>query len=232
MAPRHLQPPSRTTDTRPATPFAWAKEIGSIFVAALALSTILRAFVFQVFWIPSPSMHDTLIENDKIVVSRLAGLTDSIERGDIVVFHDELGWISASSSSANPLYTLGEFLGLLPGGGDQTLVKRVIAVGGDRVSCGDDGIIHVNGVALNEPYVSGGQVPSSIPFDVTVPEGSLWVMGDNRANSADSRYHMGVGQTPFVPVSSVVGTVSAIIWPLDRFAWGLSANEVFSGVDR
>lgn len=230
-APRHLRPEPRPGGEGPQGALGWVKEIGLVLLIALVISTVLRAFVVQVFWIPSPSMHDTLVENDKIAVSRISALTGDIERGDVVVFHDELGWLGGASHSSNPLLALGEFIGIVPAGGEQTLVKRVIGVGGDHVACGDDGVIRVNGVALDETYIAAGQLASTLPFDVTVPEGSLWVMGDNRGNSADSRYHQGEGETPFVPVSSVVGTVQAIIWPLDRATWGLSAHEVFAGVD-
>lgn len=231
LAPRHL-PRGWAEDEAPDGVLGWLKEIALVVVIAMLISTLLRAFIVQVFWIPSPSMHDTLVENDKIAVSRIDALTGSIHRGDVVVFHDELGWLPASPAGTNPVRRFGEFVGFLPAGGEQTLVKRVIGVGGDRVKCCTaDGRIEVNGVPLDETYLAKGQVPSQTPFDVVVPEGSLWVMGDNRGNSADSRYHRGEGETPFVPVSAVVGTVRAVIWPLDRVALGLSARDVFSKVE-
>lgn len=233
LTPRHLARPDRVADPGPQGVLGWAKEVGLVLLIAVVISSLLRAFVVQVFWIPSPSMHDTLVENDKIAVSRVDALTGSIERGDVVVFHDELGWLSGSTSQVSPLQKLGEFIGFVPAGGEQTLVKRVIGVGGDRVQCCTaDGRITVNGVPLDETYLAAGQVPSTVPFDVTVPEGSLWVMGDNRGNSADSRYHQGEGETPFVPVSAVVGTVQAVIWPIDRWRVGFSAPEVFAGVGK
>lgn len=213
-------------------PLALLRELGLVLVIALVISTLLRAFVVQVFWIPSPSMNDTLKVDDKIAVSRIDGLRGTIERGDVVVFHDSLGWISTPAQSRTALQTIGEFVGLVPSGGEQTLVKRVIGIGGDRVSCGDDGVLKVNGVAIDEPYLAPGQVPSAFPFDVVVPEGTLWVMGDNRGNSADSRYHQGEGQSPFVPVSSVVGTVQAVIWPISNWKWGLSEPGPFAGASR
>lgn len=213
-------------------PLALLRELGLVLVIALVISTLLRAFVVQVFWIPSPSMNDTLKVDDKIAVSRIDGLRGTIEQGDVVVFHDSLGWISAPAQSRTALQTIGEFVGLVPSGGEQTLVKRVIGIGGDRVSCGDDGVLKVNGVAIDEPYLAPGQVPSAFPFDVVVPEGTLWVMGDNRGNSADSRYHQGEGQSPFVPVSSVVGTVQAVIWPVSNWKWGLSEPGPFAGASR
>ncbi len=213
-------------------PLAFLRELGLVLVTSLLISTLLRAFVVQVFWIPSPSMNDTLMVDDKIAVSRIDGLRGTIERGDVVVFHDALGWISNPTQSRTLLQTVGEFIGIIPSGGEQTLVKRVIGVGGDHVSCGEDGVVRVNGVVIDEPYLAPGQLPSSFPFDVIVPEDTLWVMGDNRGNSADSRYHQGAGQTPFVPVSSVVGTVQAVIWPVTHWKWGLSEPGPFAGVNQ
>lgn len=212
-------------------PLVWLREILVIVVVALVISSLLRAFIVQVFWIPSPSMRNTLVEDDRIAVSRVDALRTNIHRGDVVVFDDTLGWLGAKENSApSMLRRLGQFTGFVPGGGEQTLVKRVIGVGGDRVTCATaNGKVSVNGVELDETYVLGGQVPcGERTFDVVVPEGHLWVMGDNRSNSADSRYHMGSGQSPYVPVSSVVGTVQAIIWPLSRWSTDIAHPEVFA----
>ena len=214
-------------------PRAWVREIGLIVLVALIISSLLRAFVVQVFWIPSPSMRNTLIEDDRIAVSRIAALRHDVQRGDVVVFRDDLGWLPAASADSNWLEDIGEFVGVLPDDGEQTLVKRVIGVAGDRVSCEGSGQpVMVNGVPIEESaYVADGQTPSTAAFDVTVPDGHLWVMGDNRANSADSRYHMGEGESPFIGVDSVVGTVSAVIWPTDRWTTDISHREAFAGVE-
>lgn len=220
---------------RRRNPLTWLREIFTIVIVALIISTLLRAFVVQVFWIPSPSMKNTLIENDRIAVSRIDALTGNIRRGDVVVFHDDLNWLSSGEQSpagmAKFLTGFGEFVGFIPSGGEQTLVKRVIGVGGDRVTCCTaNGNLTVNGQEINETYVADGQVASAKTFDVTVPEGTLWVMGDNRGNSADSRFHMGEGSSPFVSTTSVVGTVQAIIFPFNRWSTDIGHREVFSHV--
>ena len=230
LAPQHLPKAQEPAELEPLGFLGWIKEMLSVILVAAIISALLRAFVFQVFWIPSPSMRDTLVEHDKIVVSRIDAWTGSIQRGDVVVFHDELGWLRSSHGSS-PLRRVGEFFGIVPAGDEQTLVKRVIGIGGDRVKCcSTDGKVMINGVEISETYIAEGQAASTIPFDVTVPEGHLWVMGDNRGNSADSRYHMGEGQSPFVPQKSVVGTVWAIIWPVSRWTTDIGHREVFAVV--
>lgn len=212
-------------------PLNWLREMAIIIICALVISSLLRAFLVQVFWIPSASMRNTLIEHDRIAVSRVSQYTGDIQRGDVVVFDDTLGWLSKNDTkSSSPLRKVAEFTGILPAGGEQTLVKRVIGLGGDHVTCCTaEGKIEVNGVAISEPYLASSGPASSMTFDVTVPEGHLWVMGDNRTNSADSRYHMGNGQSPYVPESAVVGRAFAVIWPTNRLTW-LGDRSVFSGV--
>ena len=153
-------------------PWVWLREILVIIVVALVISSLLRAFIVQVFWIPSPSMRNTLVEDDRIAVSRVDALRSNIHRGDVVVFDDTLGWLGTTEvSSQSVVRRLGEFTGFVPAGGEQTLVKRVIGVGGDRVTCvSATGKVSVNGVEIDEPYVANGQVPcGERTFDVTVP---------------------------------------------------------------
>jgi signal peptidase I len=140
------------------------------------------------------------------------------ERGDVVVFEDPGGWLDApaASGTTNPVTRALEIFGLYPTGGH--LVKRVIGVGGDRVRCCDaKGRMVVNGVPLNEQeYLAAGQQPSMIDFDIKVEPGYIWVQGDNRSNSADSRVHLGDPGGGQVPVDDVVGKVFSVVWPISH----------------
>jgi signal peptidase I len=184
---------------------------------ALVLAVVIKAFLMQAFYIPSASMDDTLVQNDRILVQKVSYWGGGgPQRGDVVVFADPGGWLGAAQSdaSANPVTGALEKVGLYPTGGH--LVKRVIGVGGDEVKCCDNrGRITVNGVPLNEKsYLGPGQQPSTIDFDVKVRKGYLWVQGDNRSNSADSRVHLGDPGGGQVPADDVVGKVFAVVWPL------------------
>jgi signal peptidase I len=185
---------------------------------ALVLAVVIKAFFVQAFYIPSGSMNDTLVLDDRILVQKVSYWTGEPERGDIVVFSDPGGWLNPDEvRSANSPVARGlEMFGLYPTGGH--LVKRVIGVGGDRVVCCDSaGRITVNGVPLHEgSYLAAGEKPSLIRFDVKVPDGYLWVQGDNRSNSADSRVHLGDPGGGFIPADDVVGKVFMVVWPWDH----------------
>ncbi len=193
------------------------QEMIVLLAIALGLAIVLKSLFVQAFYIPSASMHNTLIENDRILVEKPSYWFGEPQRGDIVVFDDPGGWLSASERvSTNPVTRLMEFVGLYPSGNH--LVKRVIGIGGDHVQCCDKkGRIRINGTPINESeYLPPGVRPSDQPFDVRVPQGDLWVMGDNRPESADSRAHIGDPGGGFIPVDDVVGKVFVTVWPLDR----------------
>ena len=214
------------------SPLAWLREIGIILLVAFCVSAFLRAFIVQVFWIPSPSMAETLSVKDRISVSRISAWTGNVDRGDVVVFDDANGWLEPDESEglAGVLRKIGEFSGFVPADGKQILVKRIIGMPGDRVECcSTSNKISVNGVEITEPYLPAGTIPSTISFDVVVPEGHVWVMGDNRSNSSDSRYHIADGQNPFIPMSAIVGRANAVIWPSAHWR-GLGDREVFANV--
>lgn len=213
-------------------------EVTAIIVIGLLVTSVLRAFVFQLFEVPSGSMENTLQVNDKIVAQRIAG----IQRGDVVVFADANGWLSGRYNPG-PVRRVFEFVGILPNSGDGHLVKRVIGMPGDRVRCCDaEGRLTVNGYALDESaylYADGsGMVePADVPFEVIVPEGHMFVVGDHRNASGDSRCHLQsiprqggeAGSAAFVPLDAVVGSVPLIISPLHRLQ-RLHRPEVYSGV--
>jgi signal peptidase I len=193
-----------------------------LLAIALVLAIGIKYFFVQAFYIPSPSMEPMFIKNDRILVQKVSYWGDKDpKRGDIVVFKDPDHWLGDDEvrKASNPVTKTLEAVGLYPSGGH--LVKRVIGIGGDRVKCCDpQGRITVNGKALDESsYLPKGTLPSEDNFDVRVPEDHLWVMGDNRTNSADSRAHMGDPGGGYVSDNLVVGKVWALIWPWKRAKW-------------
>ena len=192
-----------------------------LLAIALVLAIGIKYFFVQAFYIPSPSMEPMFIKNDRILVQKWSYWRGEPQRGDIVVFADPGGWLygEETKQSTNALTKVLTHIGLYPSGGH--LVKRVIAVGGDRVDCsGPQGPLKVNGHALSEKsYLPRGTQPCmgfGGNFHVRVPSGHLWVMGDNRGDSADSRAHMGDPGGGFVDKDLVVGKVFALVWPWSR----------------
>ncbi|UVI34875.1 signal peptidase I [Brevibacterium spongiae] len=204
-------------------------ETVAIIVIALLISTALKTWVVRSFYIPSESMMTTLQVDDRVLVNQLAPRFGPANRGDIVVFDDPDHWLSAADTveyTPNPIL---EFIGLAPSDAGNQLIKRVIGVGGDTIECCDaEGRLMVNGEPIDETYLDEGTAPSEVDFKVTVPEGRYWVMGDNRGNSADSRYHMDT--EPFVAEEDMVGTVFLINWPFKHFSWVSNPEDVFADV--
>ena len=201
---------------------AWLRETAIIVVSALVLSWLIKTFLVQAFFIPTASMEQTLMVGDRVLTSKLAPGPLELHRGDVVVFKDPGGWLTAAPVQRpawqEALTAAATFVGLLPQDAGEHLIKRVIGLPGDTVACCDaDGRVTVNGVPLDEPYLAEGAVPSLTPFEVVVPEDGLWVMGDNRANSQDSRYKQGNPGGGSIPLDNVVGTAFVTVWPVDRW---------------
>ena len=203
---------------------SFLKEFPFLIVVALVVSLFIKTFIVQFFFIPSGSMENTLQIDDRVAVNRLPFISNNIKRGDVVVFRDPDNWLPAADVSNSPLVIAKAkaalvAVGVLPNPAKQYLVKRVVGVAGDRViCCTNTGTITVNGEEMNEPYVFDGNVPSDMNFDVTVPKGKLWVMGDHRGASADSRYHQDDINKGFVPLNRVTGRVLAVIWPIKNIS--------------
>jgi signal peptidase I len=213
------------------------RETAIIVVSALVLSWLIKSLLVQAFYIPSPSMHDTLVEGDRVMVSRLVPRVLDIHRGDIVVFKDPGNWLETyvppdRGPIGNAVVTGLTAVGLMPQDTGEHLIKRVIGTPGDHVSCEGDGApVVVNGVPLDETsYIRPGEVPSKNAFDEVVPEGMLFVMGDNRGDSADSRAHLGSPGGGFVPIDNVVGTAFATVWPFPHATWHRNPGDVFAQV--
>ena len=211
-----------------------------IVFAALVVSFLIKTFLIRSFFIPTDSMDTTLVRDDRIIVSQLHGGPLELSRGDVIVFVDPGGWLSVQTgvSEDDPLTRLLDgisvFVGLSSPNDNEHLVKRLIGLPGDTVECCDElGAMSINGVTLAEPYVmvpEGVTKVSSNDFEVVVPEGALWVMGDNRYNSADSRRNMDKPGGGFVPLENVVGRAIVISWPQDRWSWLSNYPETFLGV--
>jgi signal peptidase I len=203
------------------------RRLMTIVVSAIILMLLIKAFVVQVYRIPSSSMEDTLLTGDRVLVNKLVYHFRGIDRGDIVVFSGQGSWgtTTGAPDPAPPgdpvLRAVDDVLGDIGVYSTQTYyIKRVIGLAGDHVMCCTDGKLTVNGIPLDEKsYLFPGASPSAQPFNVTVPPGRLWVMGDNRAISDDSREHMfgGFPDEGTVPENEVAGRAFLIIWPLSQF---------------
>ncbi|GAA2457335.1 signal peptidase I [Actinomadura vinacea] len=204
------------------------KELPILIGVALILALVIKAFAVQAFYIPSGSMENTLQIGDRVLVNKIVYHTRDIKRGDIVVFNGLDSWDPETQvqEPGNPvarvLRAIGGAFGVAPN--EKDYIKRVIGIPGDRVKCCDaQGRVTVNGVPLNEdsylftdPVTRERNKPSNDPFEVTVKTGQLWVMGDHRELSYDSRSHRGDPGGGTVPTSRVIGRAFVIVWPLNR----------------
>jgi signal peptidase I len=201
------------------------KELPILVVVALVVSLFIKTFVVQFFYIPSGSMENTLQIKDRVAVNKVPFISSSINRGDVVVFRDPDNWLPEIIDYDTNKYVAKAksalvAVGVLPNPAKQYLVKRVVGVAGDHiVCCTKAGNLTINDVEVTEPYIYGGNKPSEMKFDVTVPEGKIWVMGDHRGASADSRYHQDDINKGFVPLSRVTGRVVAVIWPFKNITY-------------
>ncbi len=218
---------------------AAAKEFVIVVGMALVLSFIVKTWLLQAFYIPSGSMEDTLVLNDRVIVSKLTPGPVDLKRGDIIVFADPGSWLDETpqqphGAAVTLLRDTMTFIGLLPDDAENHLIKRVIGLPGDHVVCCDEGgRITVNGTPIQEPYLKPGDAPSEQDFDITVPKGRVWVMGDHRSNSADSRAHDSPendGSRGSVDERLIVGRAVVLIWPLNHFTWLSNPTSTFAKV--
>jgi len=219
---------------------SWLTELVVLVAVALVVALGIKTYLVQPFVIPSGSMENTLLVNDKVLVNKLVGHLSQIHRGDIVVFNGTGSWKPPAATDSNPLARIyHSVLGLFGDDSGQTdYIKRVIGLPGDHVQCCNaQGELTVNGVPLHESsYLYPGSAPSTVKFSVVVPPGRLWVMGDNRDDSADSRAHdcqiSGASCEPWdrdgtIPENKVIGRAFLVIWPPTRFKV-LSVPATFS----
>jgi signal peptidase I len=237
--------PNRKPKRRPKTPlqsFLWfVRDVVIILLVAIVVSFVVKTFLVRSFFIPSQSMLNTLHVDDRVIVNELVPDIMPVQHGDVVVFKDPGGWLHASPhQSKGPIgdaidWTLS-LVGLTSPDNDQHLIKRVIGLPGDTVRCcTPEGKLTINGVPITEPYIvtpPGVNRASEVNFSVTVPKDSYWVMGDNRYNSADSRYNVDKPGKGFVAKSDVVGRAFVLSWPVKNWTWLTNYPDVFQDVPK
>ena len=194
------------------------RELVTVVGTALILSILVRTFLIQAFYVPSASMEDTLQENDRIIVSKISTQFTGVNRENVIVFHDPGGWLGEGFPNPydTPVGRVLQAIGIVPANSGNDLVKRVIGVANDTVKCCDiQGRIVLNGAGIDEPYIKDGSTTDQVTFEVLVPEGHVFVMGDNRGNSEDSRFHLDKNNG-MVPEEEIIGRVAMRIWPIGR----------------
>jgi signal peptidase I len=207
------------------------RELPILVILALLVSLLIKSFLVQFFYIPSGSMENTLQIKDRVAVNRVPFIGNNVSRGDVIVFRDPAGWLpEASSVSGNRVTNAIReglvIVGVIPNPAKQYLVKRVIGVAGDKVVAKDQ-VLTINGKPTYEPYIFAGNTPSDTDFNITVPEGKVWVMGDHRGASGDSRVHQDDVNNGMVPVEKITGRVIATIWPLSQIGF-ISSQDPLS----
>ncbi len=209
--------------TAQGKPRSFWKELPLLIGIALVLALLIKTFLVQAFSIPSDSMQNTLQRGDRVLVDKLTPWFGAEpERGEVVVFHDPGGWLEDTATpEPNAVQKFLSFIGLMPSAEEKDLIKRVIAVGGDTVECKKNGPVTVNGKALDDKsfIFEGNSACDDQPFGpIHVPKDRIWVMGDHRQNSLDSRYHQELPGQGTVSVDEVVGRAVVVAWPINRWA--------------
>ena len=223
-------PPVREIDPQ-RRPQRWPVVLG----AGLVLMLLVRGLLVQSFYIPSASMEPTLRPADRILVNKIA-VASSLQRGGLVVFDGTDTFADrAAADSSDRSSAAGRALGAMASTlsiriNESDYVKRVVGLPGDHVLCCDEkGLLTVNGVAVNEPYLYPGDKPSDLAFDVTVPAERIWVMGDHRSDSADSRAHLGDPGGGMVALDDLIGRAGMVYWPPSRVGV-LGAPDSLEGI--
>ncbi len=233
-------PTASSDEPKPRGRGAFLRELVIVVVIALGLSFLVKTFLIQPFSIPSASMENTLKTGDRILVSKFTPQHSALHRGDVVVFSKPTTWGKDPVTSNLAKRVVKDTMigvGILPGGPDH-LVKRVIGLPGDHVvCCTTNRRLTVNGRAITETYLPPGEHSDDGPnaqFDIVVPAGKVWVLGDNRADSADARVHNtdGKGVDGSVPIDDITGQVVSVAWPLNRIGGLPNRGSVFSDIPK